>query len=285
MVFQSYRTVVKYLSLDTLKGVCIGDEKLFLIQGDSPQSFNWEQFGLKITFPEGTLSPKDTSEVAVRALVGGQFQFPKGTELISAVHGISVSKPLLKSVKLEIQHCADLVVEDHTNYLSFATASVNSELPYQFELEEGGLFHSNDQYGSIYLSHFCLKAIVKFIKILFGCPSSSGLSSDDEYVDALEPPTQVYGNEVSPSKNMLNTKTCYFTYFLFIGNSPVVSSCFISMDGLKLLASSSPTDDISTSSLENSPQLQYSSSLPNKQSQTKGRPSVLTILIPIFLSR
>ena len=67
-----------------------------------------------------------------------------------------MSKPLLKEDKLEIQHCADLVTQDHTSYLSFATASINSGLPYQFQLKEGGQFRPGDEYGSICLSQFSL---------------------------------------------------------------------------------------------------------------------------------
>ena len=116
-----------------------------------------------MTVLEGTLSPTDTSEVAIIPMVGGLFQFPEGTELISAVYGISVSKPLFRPVKIEIQHCADLVIQDHTSYLSFVTASLGG-LPYQFQLEEGGQFYCSGQYGSIclhYLPQFFLKAIVK----------------------------------------------------------------------------------------------------------------------------
>ena len=109
---------------------------------------------MRITVPQGTLSPTDTCEVSVAALVGGQFQLPEETELISAVYNITVSKSLLKSIKLEIQHCAHLITIDHTIYLSFVTASIqqSTTLPYNFQLQEGGQF---------YLTHFCLKAIVK----------------------------------------------------------------------------------------------------------------------------
>ena len=88
---------------------------------------------------------------------------PEETELISAVYIISVSKQLLKSIKLEIQHCARLVTRDHANYLSFATASIqqSTTLPYKFQLQEGGQFYPDDQYDSINLTYFCLKAIVK----------------------------------------------------------------------------------------------------------------------------
>ena len=126
------------------------------IQGDSPQFLNWEQYGLKIIVPQGTLSPADTCKVALTALVGGEFQFPAGVELISAVYDISVSKLLLKSLKLEMQHCADLVTENHTFYLSFATASVD-----QPTLHDGGQFRPGDQYGCIVLTYNCLTTIVK----------------------------------------------------------------------------------------------------------------------------
>ena len=150
--------------------MCIAGEKLFKIQGDSAQFFNWEKYGLRITIPQGTLSPRDTCEVSLTALVGGQFQFPKGVELISAIYDISVSKEPLQPIKLEMQHCADLVTENHTFYLSFATASVDKPaLPYQFQLENGGLFRPDDQYGSIVLTRYCLKAIVKSHSDPFWC--------------------------------------------------------------------------------------------------------------------
>ena len=177
---------------------------MFLIQGDSAQFFNWEQYGLRMTILEGTLSPADTCEVAVRALVGGQFQLPEDTELISVVYSISVSKPLLKPVKLDIQHCVDLVTQDHISYLRFATASVNTGLPYQFKFEEGGQFHTGDQYGSIYLSRFSLWTIVKFFKRLLGYPTSSESSSDDE-LSSVEP-IQEDGNEDSPAEGILTKK-------------------------------------------------------------------------------
>ena len=256
---------------------------MFLIQGDSAQFFNWEQYGLRMTILEGTLSPTDTCEVAVRALVGGQFQLPEDTELISVVYSISVSKPLLKPVKLDIQHCADLVTQDHTYYLSFATASVNTGLPYQFQLEEGGQFHTGNQYGSISLSQFSLWAIVKFIRWLLRYPTSSESSSDGEL--PFVEPIQEYRNEVSLAEGNLNKTICHFMNFLIVDNSLITSSSVGAIERTKSLTPSSSTDDksssvdISTSSLEHSPQLPHSSTLPSEQSKTKGRLIVFTILI------
>lgn len=148
--------------LDNLKDMCIGGDKSFRIHGDSPLFLNWEKYGLRVIVSQGTLSPRDTCKVTLTALVGGQFQFPEGIELISAVYDISVSKPLLKPINLQMQHCANLVNENHTFYLSFATASVEKKtLSYQFQLENGGQFWPGDQYGSIVLTRYCLIAIVK----------------------------------------------------------------------------------------------------------------------------
>ena len=141
----------------------VGDKKLFLIQGEIPQSFFWNEYGLRIIIPKGTQPPAETCEVAVTALIGGQFQLPEDAELISIVFAISVSKPLQQPVKLEIQHCAHLVTKDHASYLSFVTASHDQPvLPYQFQLEQGGHFSPDSQYGSISLSQFSFKGIVKF---------------------------------------------------------------------------------------------------------------------------
>ena len=115
-----------------------------------------------INVPQDTLSPTETCEIELTALVGGRFQLPDQTELVSAVYRISLSKPLLKPVKLEIQHCLHLVAQDDTNCLSFATApNQKSSLPYQFKLVEGGQFNLNEQHGSIYLQEFSIWAILQ----------------------------------------------------------------------------------------------------------------------------
>ena len=186
--------------------MCIGGEKLFLIQGDSPQFLDWEEYGLKITVYQDTLSPTETSEVALSALVGGQFQFPEGTQLISAIYAISVSKQLLQPVKLEIQHCADLVTEDHTKYLSFATAFYKQHLPpYKFQLTEGGHFNPGNQYGSIFLSKFSLLVILEIFTYSDTPEETSseseegtnqnGSSFDNETASVDAPQTE-YDNEV-----------------------------------------------------------------------------------------
>ena len=148
--------------LDCLSDVQVAERKLFLIQGDKPQLMNWEKYGLRIGVQEDTLSPSDTVEVAVVALVGGQFQFPSNTVLVSAVYAVSLSKPLLKRLILEIQHCVDLTGRPAlSRHLKFAIAPVSTpSLPYQFSIVEGGEFKPDSWYGSIQRKEFCLVSIV-----------------------------------------------------------------------------------------------------------------------------
>ena len=148
--------------MDCLSDVQVAEKKLFLVQGEKPQLINWEKYGLRIGVQEDTLSPSDTVEVAVVALVGGQFVFPKNTVLVSAVYAVSVSKPLLKPLRLEIEHCIDLRERPGlTRFLKFAIAPVSTpSLPYQFSIVEGGEFKPDSWYGSIQRKEFCLVSIV-----------------------------------------------------------------------------------------------------------------------------
>ena len=148
--------------MDCLSDVQVAEKKLFLVQGEKPQLINWEKYGLRIGVQEDTLSPTDTVEVAVVALLGGEFVFPKNTVLVSAVYAVSVSKPLLKPLRLEIEHCIDLRGRPGlTQFLKFAIAPVSTpSLPYQFSIVEGGDFKADSRYGSIQRKEFCLVAIV-----------------------------------------------------------------------------------------------------------------------------
>ena len=148
--------------LDCLSDVQVAERKLFLIQGDKPQLMNWEKYGLRIGVQEASLSSTDTVEAAVVSLVGGQFQFPPNTVLVSAVYAVSLSKPLLKRLILEIQHCVDLTGRPAlSRHLKFAIAPVSTpSLPYQFSIVEGGEFKPDSWYGSIQRKEFCLVSIV-----------------------------------------------------------------------------------------------------------------------------
>ena len=154
-------------NLDCLSDDQVAEKKLFLVQGRKSQLMNWEKFGLRIGIEEDSLLSSETVEVATAALVGGQFKFPNNTVLVSAVYAISVSEPLLKPLRLEMQHCVDLRGRPGlSQYLKFAIAPVSTpSLPYQFSLVEGGEFTSNSWYGAINKKDFCLVCILGLIMV------------------------------------------------------------------------------------------------------------------------
>ena len=109
------------MNAEKFEDLCVAGKELFLVQNNSHKVYtllNWEEYGLRITIPHEAVPLYDTVEVAITALVGGEFILPEDTELVSAVYAISVSKPLLKPVQLEIQHCVSIEEPAHNNYLS-----------------------------------------------------------------------------------------------------------------------------------------------------------------------
>ena len=176
--------------MECLSEVHIVSKKQFLIEGDRPQLINWERYGLRIGVSEGTLSSTETAEVAVVALVGGDFKFPKDTVLVSAVYAVSVSRRLLKPLRLEMQHCVSITRKDQTKYLKFAIAPVDApSLSYQFTIVEGGEFSIGSRYGAIDRKEFslvCIEAVSSNGDGEEGGPQPHGDMSDGDSSEESE---------------------------------------------------------------------------------------------------
>ena len=140
-----------WLSVGNLRGVIPAGDTLFLLRGScQPQFFNWERYGLSLFAPNGILLPSETCEVAITALAGGEFEFPKDSELVSAVYAIFILKPLQKPLTINVQHCVALKTLEQCNSLQFVRAPLNNGIPpYQFKHFPGGRFTPGSQYGSI----------------------------------------------------------------------------------------------------------------------------------------
>ena len=108
------------------------------------------------------ITTQSSYDVTVKGLWGGQFVFPKGTQLISAVTSVSLTAPvpLDKPVIVQLMHCASITDQFQRNYLSFVI-SHSVQPPFEFDLLQGGDFSASSQYGSIQLKEFSLLAIVR----------------------------------------------------------------------------------------------------------------------------
>ena len=122
---------------------------------------NLEKYGLVVFAERGSISPKEKCKVKIKVLVGGNFRLPKRTKLVSAVYGVFISKPLLQPLRLEVQHCVNLVQPSQTRHLKFAIAPIDTKKrSYKFSSVNEGTFTINSYYGSISRVKFCLVGVV-----------------------------------------------------------------------------------------------------------------------------
>ena len=137
-------------------------KKVCSYNAHTKQELHLEECGLKLYIPEAVITPVESVyHVAVQGLWGREFVFPEGTKLISGICYISISSSteLNKPVTVQLDHCADIVNETQTKYLSFVVAD-STKLPYKFELLPGGIFNVHSHFGTISLKKFSLVAIV-----------------------------------------------------------------------------------------------------------------------------
>ena len=136
-------------STDHLNGVHVAQQRLFLLQGDLSMSFSWEDYGFFLNFEQHSLSSRSMCDIVVSALIGGHFQFPEHTELVSAVYAMSFSKDISQPVRIDIQHCVSLKSEQQQQQLAFVIAPLDRALPFRFKIIEGGNFPLDSEYGSL----------------------------------------------------------------------------------------------------------------------------------------
>ena len=142
-----------------LRGADVIGETSLLVTNKA-QTFQWTGCGLKVHVPQGCV-PTELQEcrVNVKAALTGQFEFPKGSELVSAVYWFYSPQKFSNPVSVAIQHCAKQSV---SSTLSFVKAMCSQkELPYKFQPLQGGVFTSHSSYGSISLTQFSGVAVTQ----------------------------------------------------------------------------------------------------------------------------
>ncbi|XP_064386403.1 uncharacterized protein LOC135334925 isoform X3 [Halichondria panicea] len=128
---------------------------------NSPQTFHWVGYGLRLTIPQGSLPPGvDQCQLDIKVSVAGHYQFPNNFQLVSGVFWVRPhpSGRFQQQLTVEIQHCAKM---SSSTKLSFMRAHCSQKsLPYTFkQLEERGSFTEYSLYGCLGVNHFSSLAI------------------------------------------------------------------------------------------------------------------------------
>ena len=130
---------------------------VFEVKGYGAQTLLWEKHEFRMHIPAEALSSSETCLVFVKAITTGLFKFPVGTEPVSAIYAISLSKMFNKPVKLELQHCVRL---GQSKFMTFAVAPQDMRsLPYEFQPVAGGVFDQKEFFGSVDRHQFSFVAI------------------------------------------------------------------------------------------------------------------------------
>ena len=129
----------------------------------------WKGYGFRLHAPKGALSPDlPQCTLHIQASLSGQYQFPKESQLVSAVYWISPPVKFSKPLMIDIQHACS--TDFSPLQLKFVKAQCTQKpLPYQFEpIEESNeVFAKHSSYGSISTTKFSGFGIIYIIKSLF----------------------------------------------------------------------------------------------------------------------
>ena len=132
----------------------VGEKRFIFTDDDSPFTFYWVQYGLRIEIPKGSLPAGHGIELLVRAIIAGDFILPPNCYLVSGIYQISSSEQFKKNVTLHLLHAAIIKSEEEATYFRFYTADCSSSPPYQFKEMEGGYFTPFNNSATIDVHHF-----------------------------------------------------------------------------------------------------------------------------------
>ena len=136
----------------------VGEEEVVVT--NKAMTFQWKDHGFKLHVPENSL-PKGVSEylINIKVSLAGQFELPKGYELVSAVYWVKTPGKFAKPVTIKVQHCANF--SNPTQLRFVHTSCAQKSLPYKFKVIDGGSFSLGSKYGVLSTTHFSGKGIAK----------------------------------------------------------------------------------------------------------------------------
>ena len=143
-------------------GIDIIGEMEVTVDCDGMQPYEWKDYGLRMFVPKGAFPTGAEGTIAIKASLSGQFQLPSRCDLVSAVYKIDANTDHLTPVTIDIQHCA---FPNDISSLSFASVETSKgSLPYEFELEKGGVFTAHSSYGSMYVEKLRMTLLLAVVR-------------------------------------------------------------------------------------------------------------------------
>ena len=138
-----------------------------LVTSEGAHITRWkEQIGVEFDIPPGAVPEGKELELSVWPCSDGPFQLPKDYELASPVFLVSPSFEFSCEITFTVYHFSNLETEEDCEEMVFLSASATSlckqeKSVYQFKVLGQGSFRSDQKYGQISLTHFCLKAAAR----------------------------------------------------------------------------------------------------------------------------
>ena len=120
---------------------------------DKPLSVDWSKYGCRLQIPEGSIPQGEVGTLGLYAIYRGPFQFPEDSFPVSAYYYISLSHDLQKPATLELEHSYIINNDDDATQLTFASAKISTDPPYNFRPVDGGSFLSG-KYARIHVTSF-----------------------------------------------------------------------------------------------------------------------------------
>ena len=150
-------------------------KRLYSVSGKADEVLNWEKMGIDIGVPAGVISNGGFCDIAVVAVLSGDFIFPDNSIPVSGIFAVGTSCALEKPLTIKLQHCVDISSEKDADMMVFAKAEhIGRSPPYIFEEQDNGLFAQGSQYGSLDCQSFTLIAVIRRLRAwITGHPDTS----------------------------------------------------------------------------------------------------------------
>ena len=116
-----YNFICFFVFTDTLQVRSVG-KRLYSVSGKADEVLNWEKMGIDFCVPAGVISSGGFCDIAVVAVLSGDFIFPDNSIPVSGVFAVGTSCALEKPLTIKLQHCVDISSEKDSDMMVFAKA-------------------------------------------------------------------------------------------------------------------------------------------------------------------